>query len=217
MQIAQVAQRRYTTKAFDPSRQISADDLAAIRTLLRNAASSVNSQPWHFVIASSEAGKGAIAETLKTGYAYNEGKVRNASQVVVFCARKSLDAAHLNAVLAQEEADGRFATPEAKATQEKTRLHYVGLHQETLGDVDAWVDRQIYLALGTLLLGAGALQIDACPLEGFDPAAVDAALGLEAKGLRSVVMVALGYRSSEDFNARLPKSRLPERIVFSEI
>lgn len=140
MQIAQVAQRRYTTKAFDPSRQISADDLAAIRTLLRNAASSVNSQPWHFVIASSEAGKGAIAETLKTGYAYNEGKVRNASQVVVFCARKTLDAAHLNAVLAQEEADGRFATPEAKATQEKTRQHYVALHQEMLGDVDAWVD-----------------------------------------------------------------------------
>lgn len=217
MHIAQVAQRRYTTKAFDPDRRISSDDLAAIRTLLRNAASSVNSQPWHFVIAGSEVGKGAIADTLKTAYAYNEGKVRNASQVVVFCARTELDQAHLDAILAQEEADGRFATPDARATQEKTRSHYVGLHRDTLGDAAAWMDRQVYLALGTLLLGAGALQIDACPLEGFDSAAVDAALGLEAKGLRSVVMVALGYRSDGDFNARLPKSRLPESVIFSEI
>jgi nitroreductase/dihydropteridine reductase len=30
-------------------------------------------------------------------------------------------------------------------------------------------------------------------------------------------MVALGYRSSEDFNARLPKSRLPESRIFTEL
>jgi len=46
---------------------------------------------------------------------------------------------------------------------------------------------------------------------------VDEALGLKAKGLRSRVMVALGYRSEDDFNARLPKSRLPESAVISEI
>ena len=217
MHVAQLAQRRYTTKAFDASRRISADDLVAIRTLLRNAPSPVNSQPWHFLIAGSEAGKGKIADTLKSGYAYNEGKVRHASHVVVLCARKALDDEHLAAIIAQEEADGRFATPEARATQEKTRQHYVNLHQQTLGDVDAWIDRQIYIALGSLLLGAAALQIDACPIEGFDPAALDAALGLSDQGLRSVVMVALGYRSSEDFNARLPKSRLPESRIFTEL
>ena len=79
------------------------------------------------------------------------------------------------------------------------------------------MDRQVYLALGTLLLGAGALGIDACPIEGFSPEAVDEALGLKTKGLRSRVMVALGYRSEDDFNARLPKSRLPESAVISEI
>jgi nitroreductase/dihydropteridine reductase len=93
----------------------------------------------------------------------------------------------------------------------------VGLHQQQLQDEAAWMDRQVYLALGTLLLGAGALGIDACPIEGFSPEAVDEALGLKAKGLRSRVMVALGYRSEDDFNARLPKSRLPESAVISEI
>lgn len=95
MQITQVAQRRHTTKAFDPDRRLSAADLAAVRILLRNAASSVNSQPWHFVIASSEAGRGMIADTMKSAYAYNEGKVRKASQVIVFCGRKVLDEAYL--------------------------------------------------------------------------------------------------------------------------
>lgn len=217
MNIGQVAQRRYTTKAFDPARKLAAADVEELRVLLRNAASSVNSQPWHFVIASSDAGKGAIAETLKTGFAYNEPKVRNASHVIVFCARQSLDAEHLAAVIAQEEADGRFPTPEAKAMQEKSRAHYVGLHQQQLADEAQWMDRQIYLALGSLLLAAGVKEIDACPLEGFDSAAVDSALGLTTKGLRSVVMVALGYRSADDFNARLPKSRLPAEAVFTEL
>ncbi|MCK6412101.1 MAG: oxygen-insensitive NAD(P)H nitroreductase [Azonexus sp.] len=217
MQITQVAQRRHTTKAFDPDRRLSAADLAAVRILLRNAASSVNSQPWHFVIASSEAGRGMIADTMKSAYAYNEGKVRKASQVIVFCGRKVLDEAYLASLLEQEAVDGRLLTPEARAIQEKTRAHYVGLHRDTLGDLDAWVDRQVYLALGSLLLGVAALQLDACPLEGFDPAAVDAALGLPEKGLRSVVMLALGHRGEDDFNAALPKSRLPETVVFSEI
>jgi nitroreductase/dihydropteridine reductase len=54
-------------------------------------------------------------------------------------------------------------------------------------------------------------------MEGFDVAAVDAALGLREKGLRAVVMVALGYRGEGDFNAKLPKSRLPDAAVFTDI
>lgn len=44
------------------------------------------------------------------------------------------------------------------------------------------MERQIYLSLGTLLLGAAALEIDACPMDGFDPAAVNAALDLAERG-----------------------------------
>ena len=38
---------------------------------------------------------------------------------------------------------------------------------------------------------------------------MDEGLGLRARGLTSSVIVALGYRAAEDFNAKLPKSRLP--------
>ena len=217
MNVAQIATTRRTCKAFDPARRISDSVMADLKTVLRFAPSSVNSQPWHFVIAGSAAGKETLAATLDGAYAYNAGKVRGASHVVLFCARTALDEAHLNGLLTQEEADGRFATPEAKAGQANGRNFYVSLHRDQLKDADAWADRQIYIALGNLMQAAAALGIDACPMEGIDVAALDKALGLPEKGLRAVVMCALGYGSAEDFNAKLPKSRLPAEAVFSEI
>lgn len=217
MNVADIARRRYTTKAFDASRKISDADMAQIAEVLRCAPSSVNSQPWHFIIAASEAGKAQVAQGMQGTFAYNAPKVNNASHVVVLCARETFDDAHLSAVIAQEDSDGRFATPDARATQDKSRRFYVNLHQNEWQDEQLWMDKQLYIVLGSLLFAAGALNIDACPMEGFDAAALDAALGLKARGLRSVLVVALGYRSAEDFNAKLPKSRLPAAAVISEI
>ena len=119
--------------------------------------------------------------------------------------------------LGQEEADGRFLTPEGKTMQSNSRAFYVKHHRDDKQDLDAWVDRQIYIALGNLLLAAGALGVDACPMEGIDVQALDSALGLRDKGLRSVVMVALGYSGDDDFNAKLPKSRLAEAHLFTNL
>lgn len=217
MNLAAVATTRRTCKAFDPSRRIDAETIEQLKTLLHYAPSSVNSQPWHFIIAGSDEGKGRIADALKEKFAYNEGKVRNASHVVVMCARRELDDAHLAALIAQEESDGRFASPEAKTTQQNTRNFYVALHRDQLQDAPVWMDKQVYLAQGSLLLGAAMLGVDACPMEGIDVDAIDQALGLAERGLRCVVLVALGYRSEQDFNAKLPKSRLPQSSVMSEI
>lgn len=217
MDIVQASQRRYTTKAFDPARRIPDETVAALRTLLRNTPSSVNSQPWHFILASSEAGKAQVAQGTQGSYAYNEPKVRHASHVLVMCARQSLDDAHLGALTEQEDRDGRFASAEAKANQDKMRRFYADIHESLLSDATLWMDKQVYIALGALLLGAGALGVDACPMEGFDAAVLDEVLGLKARGLRSVLVVALGYHSEADFNAKLPKSRLEESMLFSEL
>lgn len=217
MNLSELVKTRYTSKAFDPSRKIPAETFAQLETLLRYAPSSVNSQPWHFVVASTEEGKARLAKAAQGGYAYNEAKIRNASHVVVFCIRRDLDAEHLAAVLEQEDKDGRFATPEAKAGQHKSRSFYVDLHRNEYKDAQSWAEKQLYLAFGTLLLGAAALEVDACPMEGFDAKLLDEELGLSAKGLTSVVLAGLGYRSSEDFNAKLPKSRLPADVVITHI
>ena len=217
MDIARISQTRHTTKAFDADRQIPENLIEQLRVLLRNAPSSVNSQPWHFVIAATPEAKARVAQATQGGFAYNEPKVRKASHVVVLCARTTLDDAHLSAVLDAEQADGRFATDEAKANQDKSRRFYVNLHQTELQDERSWIERQVYIALGTLLLGAAALDIDACPMEGFDVKALDEALGLTERGLTGVVLVALGYSGADDFNAKLPKSRLPDGALFTEL
>ena len=216
MDIARIATTRHTCKAYDASRKIPADQVEQLKTLLRYAPSSVNSQPWHFFIAETDAGKARFAKATPEGspYAANLPKVKNASHVVALCARTNIDDAHVAALLAQEEKDGRFPTPEGKEMQNKGRSFYVGLHRNDPQDMQAWTQKQIYLAL---LLGAATLGIDATPIEGFNPQALDQELALNEKGLKSVVMVALGYRSAEDFNAKLPKSRLPAGAVLTEI
>lgn len=215
MNITQIATIRYTTKAYDPHKRIGAAQMEQIQTLLRFAPSSINSQPWHFIIAGSDAGKARIAQATTGPYSANDAKVRNCSHVVVLCARTELTDAHLAHVLDQEEKDGRFKSAEAKAGTGKGRMFYANLHREDLQDTPHWMEKQVYLALGTLLLGAGALEIDATPIEGFDRAILDRELGLREQGLTSVVLVALGYRSADDPNAALPKSRLPADEVFT--
>jgi nitroreductase / dihydropteridine reductase len=217
MNIAKLATTRHTTKAFDPQRKIPQPMVEQIETLLRFSPSSTNSQPWHFFIASSEEGKDRVAHAADGSNAFNAAKIRNASHVVVFCSRPTVDDAHLQKLLDQEEQDGRFANAEARAGQHRGRSHFVDMHRFEKRDVQHWTDKQVYLAVGTLLLGAAALEIDACPIEGFDQTVMDQALDLHAKGLVSTVVVALGYRSSEDFNAALPKSRLPEAAVITRL
>ncbi len=218
MDISHFALSRHTCKAFDSARKIPQDQVGQIKTLLRFAPSSVNSQPWHFIIASSAEGKQRIAKATQLGvYSANAQKILNASHVVVFCARTELDDAHIARLLAQEEADGRFPTQEGKETQNRGRNYYVNLHRFEGKDSQHWMEKQVYLALGTLLLGAAAMEIDATPIEGFDAKVLNEELGLKDRGMTSVVLTALGYRSQDDFNAKLPKSRLPMDEVISEL
>jgi len=216
MDIALAARRRHSCKAFDGERKIPPALFAQLRELLRWSPSSTNSQPWHFVVAATPEGKARVAESAHGLFAYNAPKILNASHVVVLCARRDMEPEYLEALLAQEQADGRFDSEEARTRQAQVRGFYVG-HQRSAGKLDAWMDKQVYLALGGLLLGAGALDIDACPMEGFDAAMLDEALGLPARGFTSRVVVALGYRSAADFNAAAPKSRLPEAALFTDI
>ena len=217
MNIADFAKNRHSCKAFDPTRSLSAEQLQQVQDLLYWAPSSINIQPWHFFLASSAAGKEQVASGMAgEAYAYNASKVRAAALTVVFCVRKELSPEHLDAVLAQEKQDGRYPSLEAEAKRRAACEFFIDWHRQR-GNTAAWLGMQMYIPLGQLLLGAAAMGLDACPIEGFDGELMDAALGLPARGLRSVVAVALGWRSAEDFNAALPKSRLPVEQVLTQI
>jgi len=87
MDIAGTTFSRHTCKAYDPSRKIPSGQIEQLRTLLSDPPSSMNSQPWHYVMAASDQGKTHIAKaTQHPGYAANGPKNRNGSHVFFFCA-----------------------------------------------------------------------------------------------------------------------------------
>ncbi|GAA5188346.1 oxygen-insensitive NAD(P)H nitroreductase [Ferrimonas gelatinilytica] len=215
MNLIDVAHYRYSTKQFDPNKRIPEEQFEQIKALLRLSPSSVNSQPWHFVIANTPQGRERLSKGTQGPYAFNEAKVKDASHVILFCAKTGIDNHYLTHLLEVEEKDGRFAEPQFRQTVNQGRTLFVNMHRFDLKDAQHWMEKQVYLNMGTILLGAGALGIDAVPIEGLDPKALNQEFGLIEQGYTAVAMVALGYRSGSDFNAALPKSRLPVEELFT--
>ena len=104
MDIARIATTRYTSKAFDPSRKIPAAQIEQLKTLLRYSPSSTNSQPWHFVLASTEAGKAKVAESTSGFMCSTPPGAKRLACGGAVRAQQMTDA-HLARLLAQEEQD----------------------------------------------------------------------------------------------------------------
>lgn len=212
MNTLKVAQSRYTSKAYDASKKIPPETLKTLLEILRLSPSSINIQPWQFLVAQSDAAKQKVAQAMPDNFAYNIPKVLNASEVIIFSAKTVIDQTHLDNILNTEDHAGRFRTAESKETQRTVRQTYIDLYNKEQ-KIDAWVDNQIHIALGSVLFAARAEGIDATPIGGFDHVLLDEVLDLKAQNLRSIVLLALGYRSTQDFNADLPKARLSQEDV----
>lgn len=81
----------------------------------------------------------------------------------------------------------------------------------------AWAAKQAYIALGVLLSAAADMEIDACPMEGFQPGKFDEILGLKELGLTSVVIAPIGYRADTDVYSKMAKVRRPTDELFIHI
>ncbi len=206
MDMLKVIRERYTTKHYDATRRVSDEDMADLLEVLRLSPSSVNAQPWHFFVADTEEAKARLMPAILD---FNQPRVADASHLIVFAVHKSIDEAYFERLLKQEVADGRVAPEDLDKKIDAGRRHFVGIHSGTEEELVSWEARQAYIAMGFLMLAAAERGIDSTCLEGIDMAKMDEVLGLEVKGLRTVVALSLGYRSDNDSNAARPKSRLP--------
>ncbi|KAA8734854.1 oxygen-insensitive NAD(P)H nitroreductase [Acinetobacter qingfengensis] len=216
MKFLELAKSRYTSKAYDASKKIPAQQLQNLLEVLRLSPSSINIQPWKFIAAQSATAKQKIAEAMPGNFSYNIPKILNASDVIIFTAKNDIDETHLDNILNCEEQAGRFRTPDSKLTQKNVRQTYIDLYKQN-NLIHDWIDNQVHIALGALLFAAKAENIDATPIGGFDRKLLDEILQLDQQGLHSVVLVALGYHSDEDFNTTLGKGRLSYDQVISII
>ena len=211
------AKNRHTAKAYDPNKKISNENIEKIKELLRYSPSSVNSQPWHFILVSTDEGKKRVAKANKA-YPFNNPSILASSHVVIFCSKLAIEDDYIAKILEQEDISGRFPEPALKDRVDTTRKTFINLHKHDYKDVQHWMDKQVYLNLGQFLLGAATLGLDATPMEGIDVKSIDEEFGLREKGYTSLVVVTLGYHHSiDDFNAKLPKSRFPFSQILTEI
>lgn len=217
MNIVEYAKTRYTTKDYNPTKKLTAEQIQQIKDILRFTPSSVNSQPWHFILATSNDAKAKIAKAAENVHPKNVTNIKNCSLAIVLCYRTGIDSNYLEELLYQERKDGRFPTAEfeniQRAVREKFALAYANKPQE----LQNWAEKQVYISLGNLLLGLAGLGLHSTPMEGIEPQIIDKEFGLIEKGFKTSVVVTVGYGSENDFNAKLPKSRLSEEDVFTEI
>jgi nitroreductase len=75
------------------------------------------------------------------------------------------------------------------------KSHFAGKSREERFQAAA---RQAYIAFGIAIAAAATEQVDATPMEGFRNTALDELLGLKEKGLRSVILLPLGYRDEKN-------------------
>ena len=217
MDLLNVSKQRYTTKAYDPEKKIPQEQFERLLQILRLAPSSINIQPWHFFIADNDAAKQRIAQALVGKYAYNAPKVLDSSHTILFCTKADITSEHLDNLLNQDDISGRFKDDKAKQGQKDSRTGYVDYYRNEKGDIQRWAENQTFIALGQMLLAAGIEGVDATPIGGFDEAIISDELGLTEKGLIPSVIMTLGYRSENDFNAKLPKSRLKAEEIFTHL
>ena len=196
---------RYATKKFDPKKEVSGKDAEKIMEAIRMAPTSFGFQPFHvFRIESKD-----IREDLKKN-AWNQPQFTDASDLFVFAVRNDL-------VKRIDEFLDLMTGGDAK--KKESFAQYEGMMKGAVSKFDetqakAWAAKQTYIALGFGLAAALELDLDSCPMEGFDPEAFKKILELP-DNLYPVVALAVGYRATDDAAAKKPKVRFAKEELFS--
>lgn len=184
---------KHLTRYFDGSKTIPEETIQRLLRFLRSTPSSVNVQPNHFYVLATEAGKRKLADNLGERFQDNAEKIMNASHVVILTTRTDVPDEHIDAVFAKEREDSRFPDLAKQELWESMTRDFLNIRDTTYQDLDHWMEKQTYMALGMTMMAAAELGVDATPLEGFDRAAVDEAFNLRATGYTTTVLLALGY------------------------
>lgn len=190
---------RYATKKFDASKKLSEVKLNILIESFNLTATSYGLQPIKMVVI----GNADVKQKL-VPITMNQEQVNNASHVLVICTETEMDAEFIkdNFKLVEE------TRKTARAILDPFETFIVAeFSAKSKTSVDTWMAKQAYLALGNLLTVCALEDIDSCPIEGFEPEKYDELLKLNDLGLKSVLVLAVGYRAEDDLFSGLEKVR----------
>ena len=209
MNIVKALKWRYAAKKFDPSRVIPNDIIEVIKESFNLTASSYGLQPVKLLIVSN---KSILQELVPISS--NQKQVGQASHLCIFCVYTNVDEAYIRTYF--ENIKSIRKTPDAVLNSFRESL-ISSFETKSPDEIFNWGAKQAYLALGNMLTVCATQEIDACPMEGFDPIAYDEYFKLNEQGLRSVLVMPIGFRAKVDMFADLKKVRKDLRDSIIEI
>lgn len=211
MQATELLQKlnwRYAIKKFDPSKKIPESTWEALTDALVLAPSSFGLQPWKFVVVKDA----ALRQKLRP-HSWDQSQITDADKLVVFCVKKPFVAADVERFVKRiSEVRG-----DAIASLEGYKTMMMQVLKRSDAELKAWTSEQTYLALGFFLASCAAVGVDACPMEGIDPAKYDEILGLPAKGYHALCVATVGYRAADDPYAHKAKVRFAKNDVVETV
>lgn len=197
---------RYATKRMN-GQKVPAEKLENILEAIQLAPTSIGMQPFTVLVIEDAEVKAKIAPAI-----YNQPQIIEGSHVLVFAAWKEYSQENVDKYINHIATLRGIPVESLEGMQSMVSGSIAGKTPEQLL---AWNMKQAYIALGTGLVAAAEEQVDATPMEGFNPEALDAALGLAEKGLHSTVIMALGYRDAEkDYLSGAAKVRRSKEELF---
>lgn len=200
MDLIKNLQWRYAVKKYSEE-SVSEDKINQIIEAINLTASSCGIQPYRlFVITNPE-----VRQRLGEG-SFN-AQIHASSHLLVFMGFNEITTDYIKGYVEMMEQQRNLEKGGLKILED-TLIDYFSTQTPQQNAI--WSDKQAYIGLGTALIAAAELKVDATPMEGFDPKLFDEVLGLSEKGLHATVIVSLGYRDADnDFLASAPKARLP--------
>jgi nitroreductase/dihydropteridine reductase len=199
MKLLDALQWRYAVKKMNGTK-VPAEKLETIIEATRLAPSGFGLTPYSIIVVEDE----ETRKKLQPAF-YNQSQVVDGSVVIVFAAWNTISEKEI-AEYMLEIADQRGVAVDT--LKDFSSAVNGSFKNKTPEQARVWADKQTYLALGFSLVAAAAEEIDATPMEGFAPDAVDEILGLKALGLHSAVALTLGFRdAANDYLVNAKKVR----------
>lgn len=190
---------RYATKAMN-GKKVSEDKIDNIIEAARLAPTSSGLQPFEIIVVKNQ----AIKEQIKA-IAYNQSVVTDCSHLLVFAAWDTYTPERINMMFDLTNEIRGFSDEGWENYRQVLLNAYPNRSAEENFNHAA---KQAYIAFGHAVISAAFEEVDATPMEGFQPDALDELLGLKSKGLKSTVLLAVGYRESKnDWLEKLVKVR----------
>ena len=207
-QIIKDLNQRYTTKKYDASKRISAEDMAIIKEALRLSPSSINSQPWKFIIIESDAAKQRLHDTFANKYQFNQPHAKEASHTLLLAHNPKYTKEQYKKVVDTEISSGHLP-PEKYDYMLDYAYGFAEANTDEHGLNGHWTKSQVYIALGNIMHTLARLGIHSTPMEGIDSELISELFKDELDGYVCEVALAMGYAlEGEDYNYGKPKARL---------